>query len=82
MVIDNKLPGWIYSRCKLLIVPSQWMEAYGRVVAEAAALNIPTIASKIGGIEESASSNTILIENYKDFYEWKKEVQTFLKMNN
>ena len=82
MVIDNKLPGWIYSRCKLLILPSQWMEAYGRVVAEAAALNIPTIASKIGGIEESASSNTILIENYKDFYEWKKEVQTFLKMNN
>ena len=49
------------------------MEAYGRVVLKQQ-LYIPTIASKISGIEESASLNTILIENFKDFFEWKKKL--------
>ena len=36
----------------LLICPSTWSEAFGLILAEAAACGIPVVASKVGGIPE------------------------------
>lgn len=36
----------------LVVVPSIWYEAFGRIVAEAMCLGVPVIASKIGGMAE------------------------------
>jgi glycosyltransferase involved in cell wall biosynthesis len=45
--------GRVYSKIDLLLVPSRWHEAYGRVVHEALILGIPVIANDLGGIKEA-----------------------------
>lgn len=52
----------IYSRAKALLVPSQLMEAWGRVVSEAHVNGIPVLASNIGGLPESVGPGGILLE--------------------
>jgi glycosyltransferase involved in cell wall biosynthesis len=51
----------VYARARLLLVPSQWEEAWGRVVSEAQASGIPALASDIGGLPESVGSGGILV---------------------
>jgi len=43
----------IYGRTRILLVPSTWIEAWGRVVIEAQLNGIPVIASDRGGLVES-----------------------------
>jgi glycosyltransferase involved in cell wall biosynthesis len=45
----------LYSKIKILLVPSLWEEGAGRVVIEAMLNGIPVIAHKIGGISEFAN---------------------------
>jgi glycosyltransferase involved in cell wall biosynthesis len=42
----------VYSRSRLLLMPSQWEEPWGRVAAEAQVSGIPVLASRIGGLPE------------------------------
>ncbi|MFY8148353.1 MAG: glycosyltransferase [Prochlorococcaceae cyanobacterium] len=44
----------IYGRTRVLLVPSQWEEAWGRVVTEAQASGIPSLVSTVGGLAETA----------------------------
>jgi glycosyltransferase involved in cell wall biosynthesis len=44
-----------YKYAKVILVPSIWEEAYGRVSAEAQALMIPCIVRDIGGLPETVS---------------------------
>jgi glycosyltransferase involved in cell wall biosynthesis len=43
----------IYSQTRILLVPSLWAEAYGRVVIEAMLRGIPVLASNVGGLPEA-----------------------------
>lgn len=52
----------VYSKTRVLIVPSQWEEAWGRVVSEAHVAGIPVLASQIGGLPESVGIGGKLIE--------------------
>lgn len=45
-------PQSIYCISDVVVVPSLWLEAFGRVVIEAMACGIPVIASRVGGIPE------------------------------
>jgi len=45
----------IYKQTRLLLVPSQWKEAWGRVVVEAQFSGIPAIASDVGGLAHNVS---------------------------
>ena len=64
---------------KLVIVPSQWKEAYGRVAKEAILLNIPVIVSDIGGLKEAVDyDKSKLVKNYKSIEEWIKKIQKLL----
>lgn len=62
-----KHSGWVsnsaaaYARAKVVVVPSVWDEAYGRVAVEANYLGIPTIVSNVGGLPEAVSFNKELI---------------------
>jgi glycosyltransferase involved in cell wall biosynthesis len=52
----------VYGKCKILLVPSVWEEAYGRVVTEAQVSGIPAVASERGGLPEAVGRGGILID--------------------
>ncbi len=51
-----------YRRARILLAPSRWQEAWGRVVTEAHISGIPVIANNIGGLPESVGAGGILID--------------------
>lgn len=60
----------IYSQTKILLVPSQWEETFGRVIPEAGINRIPIVASRIGGIPESVGREGILIDDFNTPDAW------------
>lgn len=51
----------VYRSARLMLVPSQVEEAWGRVVTEAQISGIPVLASDIGGLPEAVGPGGILI---------------------
>ncbi len=68
----------VYSRTALLLAPSQWEEAFGRVVLEAAANGIPQVASRIGGLPEAAGPGAVLLEPTAPAAEWARAIESLL----
>ncbi|WP_232426090.1 glycosyltransferase [Teredinibacter turnerae] len=57
-----------YALAKVVIVPSVWEEAFGRVAAECEAISIPCVVSNVGGLPEAVSHKSDQIaKNYPDF---------------
>ncbi len=54
-------PKPIYACSRLLLIPSQWPEAFGRVALEAMANGIPVIGSEVGGLPEMLREGGILL---------------------
>jgi glycosyltransferase involved in cell wall biosynthesis len=52
----------IYGKSKILLAPSIWEEAYGRVANEAQLSGIPVIASARGGLPEAVGPGGLLID--------------------
>lgn len=50
----------VYARTKIILVPSEWEEAWGRVVSESQSHGIPVLATRIGGLSEAVGSGGIL----------------------
>ena len=66
----------IYGRARLLLAPSQWEEAWGRVASEAHINGVPVIGSNIGGLPEAIGPGGILVEPKAPPSEWAEHVQT------
>jgi len=66
----------IYKKTKILLVPSQWEEAFGRVAIEGMVNGIPVIGSDVGGLKESIGNGGILLDK-SDIKEWIKEILKF-----
>lgn len=60
----------VFQVSKLLMVPSQWEEGFGRVAAEAMANNVPVIASRVGGLVEAVGNGGLLVEDYRNPNAW------------
>lgn len=60
----------VYSRTKVLLVPSRWEEAWGRVVSEAHFSGIPVIATSIGGLPEAVGPGGVLMKPEATAGEW------------
>jgi len=60
----------VWAQTKLLLTPSQWEEAFGRVNVEALINGIPILASDRGGMREAVGDGGILIEQYDDPNAW------------
>ena len=64
----------VYAQTKILLVPSQYEEAFGRVVMEALINGIPVIASKVGGLAEAVGPGGILVTNYSHLPSWRQAI--------
>ncbi|WP_081602020.1 MULTISPECIES: glycosyltransferase [unclassified Thioalkalivibrio] len=51
----------VYESARIVLVPSQWEEAWGRVITEAQFSGIPVLASDTGGIPEALGPGGLLL---------------------
>ena len=65
----------IYARARILLAPSQWQEAWGRIASEAHINGIPVVGSKVGGLREAIGPGGILIEPTAPVSEWADAVR-------
>jgi glycosyltransferase involved in cell wall biosynthesis len=68
----------IYRQTSVLVVPSVWEEAFGRVILEAHASGIPVIATRIGGIPEALGRGGLLLQPEASPEEWARAVESIL----
>lgn len=59
-----------YARARLLLAPSQWEEAWGRVATEAHINGIPVLSSDQGGLREAVGPGGLLIPLGAPIQEW------------
>ncbi|MFA3790728.1 glycosyltransferase [Aliiglaciecola sp. SL4] len=64
----------IYSQAKIVIMPSLWEEAWGRVASEAQVSGIPVIARAIGGLKESVGKGGILMAPDATAFDWSEKI--------
>lgn len=64
----------VYRRTRLLLVPSRWEEAFGRVVLEAQASGIPAIVSRRGGLAE-IGGGTVVIDRHRSVDGWVRAIR-------
>lgn len=60
----------IYSKARVVLMPSQWRECWGRVISEAQISGIPCLASDIGGLPESVGPGGILVDPNASIADW------------
>jgi hypothetical protein len=68
--------GEIYRQTRLLCIPSQWEEPFGRVAIEAFANGVPVIASAAGGLREHASLAGILLPTGAGVDDWVRAIES------
>jgi len=60
----------VYSKARLVLVPSVWEEAWGRIPTEAHVSGIPALASTRGGLPESVGPGGILVDPEAPISDW------------
>ena len=65
----------VYRNARIVIVPSKWDEAFGRVVVEAHFSGIPVVASRVGGLPEAVGPGGLLINADAPVSEWVQAVR-------
>ncbi len=68
----------VYRETALLLAPSQWNEAFGRVLLEAQVSGIPVVASRIAGIPEALRSGAVLLPPAETPARWAEAVEGVL----
>ncbi|MDD5068308.1 MAG: glycosyltransferase [Candidatus Pacebacteria bacterium] len=63
---------------KIVLVPSQWPEPFGRVAVEAMANGIPTLASYTGGLKEITGDSSLAVRKFQTVDEWAKKIKKLL----
>jgi glycosyltransferase involved in cell wall biosynthesis len=64
----------IYCDARIVLAPSKWEEAFGRIAAEAHCSGIPVIAAKRGGLPEAVGPGGVVIESQAPVEVWKEAV--------
>jgi len=65
----------IYSKTKILCIPSIWQETFGRVAIECMLSQVPVIGSAVGGLKQIVTQGGIVIEDYKNPNAWAEQIQ-------
>jgi glycosyltransferase involved in cell wall biosynthesis len=65
----------VYGKCRILLAPSVWEEAYGRVASEAQISGIPVVASSRGGLPEAVGPGGILLDPQQPVADWASAIR-------
>ncbi|MDA0130013.1 glycosyltransferase family 4 protein, partial [Vibrio sp. MarTm2] len=68
----------LYTTTKILLVPSIWQEAFGKVSVEAASFGVPVIVSNRGGLPETVVSDELIVKDIYNSELWVEKVNTVL----
>lgn len=60
----------IYAQTRLILAPSMWEEAWGRVVSEAQVSGIPALVSDSGGLPEAVGRGGVVVGRDAPIGEW------------
>ncbi|WP_299677763.1 glycosyltransferase [uncultured Roseobacter sp.] len=60
----------VYRDARIVLAPSQWEEAFGRIAAEAQLSGIPVVASRTGGLPEAVGPGGILLDKAAPISDW------------
>ena len=60
----------IYGRTKILLAPSKWEEAWGRVASEAHCSGIPVVGSRRGGLPEAIGPGGMVLDYDAPLADW------------
>jgi glycosyltransferase involved in cell wall biosynthesis len=60
----------LYAKARLLLAPSQWEEAWGRVVTEAHLNGIPVLGSERGGLPQAIGSGGLTVPAQAPVEDW------------
>lgn len=60
----------VYGRTKILLAPSKWEEAWGRVASEAHCSGIPVVGSRRGGLPEAIGEGGIVLDYEAPLADW------------
>lgn len=60
----------VYGRTKILLAPSKWEEAWGRVASEAHCSGIPVVGSRRGGLPEAIGSGGVVLDYDTPLADW------------
>jgi glycosyltransferase involved in cell wall biosynthesis len=60
----------VYGRTKILLAPSKWEEAWGRVASEAHCSGIPVVGSRRGGLPEAIGDGGIILDYDAPVGDW------------
>lgn len=80
-LLDRHQPSsmsWVYAQTKLLLVPSQYEETFGRVAAEALVNGIAVMASHIAGLPEAVGPGGWLVGDFTKRSVWINLLTTIL----
>jgi glycosyltransferase involved in cell wall biosynthesis len=65
----------LYERARVVLAPSQYEEAFGRIAAEAHVSGIPVLASRRGGLPEAVGPGGVLLDSSEPAETWAAALQ-------
>ena len=65
----------VYKRAWVLLAPSRWEEAWGRVASEAQGFGVPVLATRIGGLAESVNTGGLLFSPSAGLAAWTDSIR-------
>uniref|UniRef100_UPI004048D0BF glycosyltransferase family 4 protein n=1 Tax=Vibrio anguillarum TaxID=55601 RepID=UPI004048D0BF len=68
----------LYRISHLVLVPSIWQEAFGKVSVEAACHAVPVIVSNRGGLPETVPDKKLIVADYQNAEAWKLVIEQVL----
>ena len=60
----------VYGRTRILLAPSKWEEAWGRVASEAHCSGIPVVGSRRGGLPEAIGAGGVVLDYDAPLADW------------
>jgi glycosyltransferase involved in cell wall biosynthesis len=60
----------VYGRTRILLAPSKWEEAWGRVASEAHCSGIPVVGSRRGGLPEAIGAGGVILDYDGPLEDW------------